>query len=53
MIIVDPDQIVGLDQRRHGLGELGVDPLIAASEASIIFGQVDPIVEQRPEVRLA
>jgi hypothetical protein len=49
MIIVDPDEVVGLDQRRHRAGEALVDPLIAAAEAAVIFGIVDPIVEQRPQ----
>ena len=30
MIIVDPDEVVGLDQRRDRLGEALVDPLVAA-----------------------
>ena len=53
MIIVDPDQVVRLDQRRDRLGEALVDPLVAAAEAAVIFGQVDPVVEERPQVRLA
>ena len=49
MVIVDPDQIVRLDQRRDRLGEALVDPLVAAAEAAVIFGEVDPIVEERPQ----
>ena len=48
MIIMDPDQIVGLDQRRDGLGEAVVDPLVAGTEAAVIFGEVDAIMEQWP-----
>ena len=49
MIIVDPDQVVGLDQRRDRLGEALVDPLVAGAEAAVIFGKVDPVVEERPQ----
>ena len=49
MVIVDPDQIVGLDQRRDRLGEALVDPLVAGAEAAVIFGEVDPVVEERPQ----
>ena len=49
VIVVHPDQVVGLDQRRDRLGEALVDPLVAAGEAAVIFGQVDPVVEERPQ----
>src|SRR5690606_16694976 len=37
------------DQRRDRLGEALVDPLVAAAETAVIFGEVDPVVEERPE----
>lgn len=44
-----PDQIVGLDQRLHRLGEAFVDAGIAGVEIALELGQVDPIVEERPQ----
>jgi hypothetical protein len=46
---VDPDQVLGLYERAHRLGEALVHPLVAAREAAVIFGEVDAVVEERPQ----
>ena len=38
-----------LDQRPDGIGEALVRALVAAGEVALIFGEIDPIVEQRPQ----
>ena len=55
MIVMHPDEIVVLQQRQQGLGEAAVRALIAALEFPRKFGEVDPVMEQRPEraVRIA
>jgi hypothetical protein len=49
VIVLDPDQVAGLDQGREGLGEAAVDPRIALAERPVVGGQVDAVVEQRPQ----
>jgi hypothetical protein len=49
VIVVHPDDVVRLDQRQQGLGEPLVDPVVALAERAVIGGQVDAIVEQRPQ----
>jgi hypothetical protein len=49
MIIVDPDEIVFLDQRGDAVGEALVDPLVALAGLALIFGEVEPKVKQRPQ----
>ncbi len=49
VIILDPQHVVGLDQRQHRIGEAIVHPLVAAGETALIFGQIDAIVEERPQ----
>ncbi len=52
VVIVDPDDVVGLDQRGDRLGETLVDPLVALAGLALVFGQVDAVVEQRPQRRI-
>src|SRR3546814_14896691 len=49
MIVVDPDEVVGFYKRRDSLREALIDPLIAAAEAAVIFGEVDPVMEEWPQ----
>ena len=49
MIVMDPDQIVGLEQRGQLLGKDAVDPLIPFIGGTAEIREADPIVEQRPE----
>ncbi len=44
-----PDQILFLDQRSNAFGKTLVDALIPFARLALIFGQVEPIVEQRPQ----
>jgi hypothetical protein len=55
VIILHPDHVVGLDQRQHGVGKALVRPLIPFGEAALVLGQIDPVMEQRPQrpVRVA
>ena len=48
VIIMHPDQIVGLDMRTDHLAEQPIDPLISALEITLELGQPEPIVEQWP-----
>ncbi len=49
VIVVDPDEVFFLDQWQHRVGEARVDPLVALTEIAVVFGQIDAVVEQRPE----
>ena len=49
MVILNPHHVVGLEQRRDHVGEARVDPLVTAREIALIFGQIDAVVEQRPQ----
>src|SRR3546814_5189115 len=49
MIVVDPDEVVGFYKRRDSLREALIDPLIAAAEAAVIFGEDDPVMEEWPQ----
>ena len=46
---MDPDEVIGLDQRGEGGAETLVDPLVAGAEGPVELGQVDPVVEERPQ----
>ena len=48
MVVVNPDDIIGLDQRGGGIGEQNVDPFINFSRLTIIFSQINAIVKQQP-----
>ena len=49
VVVVHPDQVVGLDQRRQRLGEPPVHPLVALAIGPVVGGQVGAVVEQRPQ----
>ncbi len=49
VIIVHPNDIVRLEDARYVIGEDPVDALIAAEIAVRIFGEIDAIVQDRPE----
>src|SRR5690606_14833498 len=45
VIVLHPNRVIGFDQRPCGVGETLVGALVTASKSSLIFRQVDPIVE--------
>ncbi|MNQ69036.1 hypothetical protein D3C85_836130 [compost metagenome] len=49
VIVVDPDDVVGLDQRLQHLGEAAVGALIALAVGPLVGRQIDPVVEQGPQ----
>ncbi len=49
MVVVDPDQIVRLQERRQRVGEFRVDPLIALHIGGPEIGEIQPVVEDRPQ----
>lgn len=49
VIILDPNDVIGLQQRRDHVGEARIDPLVAPREVTLIFGQINAEVEERPQ----
>ena len=49
VIVVHPDRVFRSDQRRQGFGEMSVHPEIAVKIDRSEFGQIDPVVEDRPQ----
>ncbi len=49
MVVMDPDEIVFLDQRRDACGKAFVDPLIALAGLAFVLSQVEAEMEQRPQ----
>ena len=49
MIVMDPDDIVGLQQLGQFVGELFVDPQIAGQIAARKLRQIDAVVKDRPK----
>ncbi len=49
VVVVDPDDVVGLEQRLELLGQHGVDPPVAVVLLTAVAGQVDAVVKDRPE----
>ncbi len=49
VIVVDPDHVVGLEQLRQMVREERVDPQVAREVRSAELGEVDAVVEDRPE----
>ena len=49
VIVVYPDDVLGLDQRGQRLGEAGIGPLIAFAVRALISRQVHAVVKQRPQ----
>ena len=49
VIVVDPDEVVGLEDLRQLGGEMLVHPEIAGQVAAIELGQVDAIMQHRPQ----
>jgi hypothetical protein len=52
VVVVDPDQVVGPQQRRKRGGEATVDPGVAGVERAVVGGQVGAEMEYRPERRV-
>ena len=49
VIVVDPDHVVGRQRLAQAIGQDLVDPAVGGPGLAVEFGQLDPIVEQRPE----
>jgi hypothetical protein len=49
VIVVDPDQVVGPDQRRHHVREGAVDPQVPGIVRARELGQADAVVHVGPE----
>ncbi len=49
VIVVNPDDVVRLDHRRQNLGEPSIHPLIALAVGPFVLGQIDAVMEQRPQ----
>src|SRR3546814_6368626 len=49
VIVVNPEQVVRLDQRDQRVGETGVHPFIAPGKAALELRKIDTIVEQGPQ----
>ncbi len=49
VIVLHPHGVVGLDQRLHGVGEPLVGAAVSVGEIALELGEVDPVVEQRPQ----
>ena len=49
MIVVHPDDVVGLQQTVELIGKMGVDAPVAAEIAARKFRQIEPVVQDRPQ----
>ncbi len=49
VVVVDPDDVVGPEQRHELLGQHGVDPPVAVVFLAAVAGQVDAVVKDRPQ----
>ena len=49
VVVVDPDHVVGLQERSQLAREQGVDPLVAGEVAASKSDQAEPEMEQRPQ----
>ena len=49
MVVVHPDDIVGLQQLVQLVCEMHIDPQVAAEVAAREFGEVEPVVQDRPQ----
>src|SRR5215207_978057 len=49
VIVVNPDEIVRLDQMRQGIGETPIDPQVARVISPRELGQANPIMHDGPE----
>src|SRR5690606_34967915 len=49
VIVLHPDCIVSLDQRTDRVGKSLIGALVAAGKVAFVLGEVDTVVEQRPE----
>jgi len=49
MVVVDPDGVVGAGELRQEAGEAAVDVLVGSEVAVGEVGEVDAVVEDRPE----
>ncbi len=49
MVVVDPDDVVGLEQRLQLFGKHRIDPAIAVIFLAVVARQVDAVMEDRPQ----
>jgi len=49
VIVLHPDVIFGFDQRQDRIGKPFIRAAIPPGKATFVFGQVDAVMEQRPE----
>jgi hypothetical protein len=49
VIIVDPDEVVFLNQRGDTVREALINPLVALAGLAFVFGEVEAEMEQRPQ----
>ncbi len=49
VVVVDPHQVFGPQQRGQPVREQAVDTAVAVDVAAVEFGQVEPVVEYRPQ----
>src|SRR5262249_49851307 len=49
VVVIDPDDVVGLHDLRQLFGEVPVDTEIAGEVAAAELGQVDTVVQHRPQ----
>ena len=49
VIVVDPHEIVGSENRREALGEHFVDPAVGRPLFPAVLGEVDSVMEDRPQ----
>src|SRR5690606_25188318 len=49
VIIVDPDDIVRLQDRQEGIGKFGIDAAIPFDEGRLVFYEIKAVVEEWPK----
>ncbi|MNZ96173.1 hypothetical protein D3C78_1153550 [compost metagenome] len=49
VVVVDPEDVVGFEERAEAFGEEFVDPLVAAEIGLVELGEIDPVVQDRPQ----
>jgi hypothetical protein len=48
VVVLDPDQVARLQQRRERLGEQAVHPVVSDAEAAVVGDKIRPVMAQRP-----
>ena len=49
VIVVDPDDVAGLEQRHQGGGKTGIDPLVGVEILARKHREIEAVMEQRPQ----